>query len=83
MDWIAIIFKPSFPYRLLHTVIAFFVTTAFVVIGVAGCTSVRGSRLEESLMMLKMGARAHGASSCRCRCSSATSTASTRSSTSR
>ena len=34
-DWIAIIFNPSFPYRLAHTVVAFYVTTGFVVVGVA------------------------------------------------
>ena len=33
-DWIAIIFNPSFPYRLAHTVVGFYVTTGFVVIGV-------------------------------------------------
>ncbi len=55
MDWIAIIFNPSFPYRLLHTVMAFFITTAFVVIGVAGWHIRRGSHLEESLTMQKMG----------------------------
>lgn len=30
-SWIAIIFNPSFPYRLVHTVIAAYLTTAFVV----------------------------------------------------
>lgn len=30
-SWSAIIFNPSFPYRLIHTVIAAFLTTAFVV----------------------------------------------------
>jgi cytochrome d ubiquinol oxidase subunit I len=34
-DWMAIIFNPSFPYRLAHTVCGFYVTTAFVVLGVA------------------------------------------------
>ena len=34
-DWWAIIFNPSFPYRLAHTVCGFYVTTAFVVLGVA------------------------------------------------
>ena len=34
-SWIAIIFNPSFPYRLVHTVIAAYLTTAFVV-GAAG-----------------------------------------------
>src|SRR5207237_1014608 len=32
-DWMAIIFNPSFPYRLLHTVTGFYVTTGFVVVG--------------------------------------------------
>lgn len=30
-SWLAIIFNPSFPYRLVHTVIATYLTTAFVV----------------------------------------------------
>ncbi len=33
-SWIAIIFNPSFPYRLVHTVLAAYLTTAFVVGGV-------------------------------------------------
>ena len=33
-SWWAIIFNPSFPYRLVHTVIAAYLTTAFVVGGV-------------------------------------------------
>lgn len=31
LDWWAIIFNPSFPYRLVHTVLASFLTTAFAV----------------------------------------------------
>jgi cytochrome d ubiquinol oxidase subunit I len=34
-DWLAIIFNPSFPYRLAHMVIAAYLTTAFVVGAVA------------------------------------------------
>jgi cytochrome d ubiquinol oxidase subunit I len=34
VDWLAIIFNPSFPYRLAHTVDAFYVTTGFVVLAV-------------------------------------------------
>jgi len=34
-DWWAIIFSPSFPYRLAHTVCGFYVTAGFVVLGVA------------------------------------------------
>jgi cytochrome d ubiquinol oxidase subunit I len=30
-DWWAIIFNPSFPYRLVHMVLAAYLTTAFVV----------------------------------------------------
>ncbi|KQX20020.1 MULTISPECIES: cytochrome ubiquinol oxidase subunit I [unclassified Sphingomonas] len=35
-SWLAIIFNPSFPYRLVHTVIAAYLTTALVVGGVGG-----------------------------------------------
>lgn len=33
-DWLTIIFNPSFPYRLVHTVLAAYLTTALVVGGV-------------------------------------------------
>src|SRR6201985_571909 len=33
-DWLEVIFNPSFPYRLAHTVVGFYVTTGFVVLGV-------------------------------------------------
>jgi cytochrome bd ubiquinol oxidase subunit I len=33
-DWLAVIFSPSFPYRLAHVVVGFFVTTGFVVLGI-------------------------------------------------
>jgi cytochrome bd ubiquinol oxidase subunit I len=39
-DWVEIIFSPSFPYRLAHTVSAFYVTTAFVGLS-AGAYTVR------------------------------------------
>nr|WP_295661855.1 cytochrome ubiquinol oxidase subunit I [Polymorphobacter sp.] len=35
-DWLAIIFNPSMPYRLVHTVLGAYLTTAFVVGGVGG-----------------------------------------------
>jgi len=35
-DWWAIIFNPSFPYRLVHMVLAAFLSTSFAVAGVAG-----------------------------------------------
>ena len=54
-DWLQIVFNPSFPYRLVHTTMAFFITTAFVVIGVAAYHLRHGRHAEESLTMQKMG----------------------------
>jgi cytochrome bd ubiquinol oxidase subunit I len=51
-DWPEIVFSPSFPYRLGHTVSAFYVTTAFVVLGVGAYTVRRGQFLAEGRMML-------------------------------
>src|SRR5438270_8074441 len=51
-DWLEIVFSPSFPYRLAHTVSAFFVTTAFVVLGVGAYTLRRGQSVEQGRMML-------------------------------
>jgi len=42
-SWWAIIFNPSFPYRLAHTVIAAYLTTAFVV-GAVGAWHLLGDR---------------------------------------
>jgi cytochrome d ubiquinol oxidase subunit I len=55
VDWTAIIFNPSFPYRLLHTVTAFYITTAFVVIGVAAYLLRGGRAVAESRTMQTMG----------------------------
>lgn len=49
-----VIFNPSFPYRLVHTVTAFVVTTAFVILAV-GCFYLRRGRfLPESKIMIRM-----------------------------
>ena len=49
-----IIFTPSFPYRLTHTVTAFLVTTAFVILGV-GAYYLRHNRFPvESRIMMRM-----------------------------
>jgi cytochrome d ubiquinol oxidase subunit I len=42
-DWWKVIFNPSFPYRLAHTVTAFYITTGFVVLGI-GAWLVRAGR---------------------------------------
>jgi cytochrome bd ubiquinol oxidase subunit I len=53
-DWWEIIFNPSFPYRLAHTVSAFYVTTAFVVLGVGAYTLRRAQAVAEGRMMLRL-----------------------------
>ena len=47
-----IIFNPSFPYRFAHTVVAFYVTTGFVVLGVAAHFMLRRRSVEEARAML-------------------------------
>ena len=54
-DWMAVIFNPSFPYRLLHTVTAVYLTTAFTVIGVAAWYLRHGRYLDEAKVMIAMG----------------------------
>src|SRR5665213_2800166 len=46
-SWSQIIFSASFPFRFLHTVTAFYVTTGFVVAGVAAYLLSRGKAREE------------------------------------
>src|SRR6478672_7290273 len=53
-DWLEIIFSPSFIYRLAHTVSAFYVTTAFVVLGVGAYTVACGQRWAEGRMMMRL-----------------------------
>ena len=53
-DWLAIIFNPSFPYRLAHTVTAFYVTTGFAVLGVAAWLLRGGRFVAEARIMLSM-----------------------------
>ena len=47
-DWFAIVFSPSFPYRLTHTVTGFFVTTGFVVVAVAAWLTARDEPLRKA-----------------------------------
>ncbi len=54
-DWLEVIFNPSFPYRLAHTVVAVYLTTAFTVIGVAAWYLRRGRHPEEAKIMMAMG----------------------------
>jgi cytochrome d ubiquinol oxidase subunit I len=54
IDWLQIVFSPSFPYRLAHTVVAFYITTGFVVVGVAAYYLLRGRFVDEARTMLPM-----------------------------
>jgi cytochrome bd ubiquinol oxidase subunit I len=53
-NWLEIIFSPSFPYRLAHTVDAVYITTGFVVIGVAASYLRQRRFVEEARTMLSM-----------------------------
>jgi cytochrome bd ubiquinol oxidase subunit I len=54
IDWLAIVFNPSFPYRLTHNVTAFYITTGFVVLGVGAYLLRRGKSDEEARLMVRM-----------------------------
>jgi len=53
-NWVQIVFNPSFPYRLAHTVVGFYVTTALVVLAVAAYYLRRNLFVNEGRTMLKM-----------------------------
>ena len=53
-DWLAIIFNPSFPYRLVHTVFAAYLTTALVVGGVGAWHLLRERANEGARTMFSM-----------------------------
>ena len=53
-DWWAAIFNPSFPYRLVHMVLAAYLTTAFVVAGVGALHLLRNKADAEARRMFSM-----------------------------
>lgn len=53
-NWLEIIFNPSFPYRLAHMVMAAYLTTAFVVGGVASYYLFKKKFVEHAKIMLSM-----------------------------
>jgi cytochrome d ubiquinol oxidase subunit I len=53
-DWWAVIFNPSFPYRYVHNVTAFYITTGFVVLGVGAWLLQRGRSQAEARLMMRM-----------------------------
>ncbi len=54
-DWLAVIFNPSFPYRLAHTLIASFLTVSFLIAGLSAYRWLRNDRTPAVLAALKTG----------------------------
>jgi cytochrome d ubiquinol oxidase subunit I len=54
-DWLAIVFNPSFPYRLTHMMIASGLTAAFLIAGVSAWRWLRGDRARAVQAALKVG----------------------------
>jgi len=53
-SWKEVIFNPSFPYRLVHMTLAAYLTTCFVIGGVAGWYLRKGVHREPALRMLRL-----------------------------
>ena len=55
LDWLHIVFNPSFPYRFAHMLNAAYLTTAFVVIAVGARFLIGKRHMAEGRTMLRMG----------------------------
>ncbi len=55
VDWIAVIFNPSFPYRFAHMFTAAYLTTSLVVLAVGARYLAKNRFPEEAKTMLRMG----------------------------
>ena len=53
-SWFDVVFNPSFPYRLVHMVLAAYLTTAFVVAGVGGWHLLRNRENAAARIMFSM-----------------------------
>jgi cytochrome d ubiquinol oxidase subunit I len=54
VDWLAVIFNPSFPYRLVHMVLAAYLTTAFIVSAVGALHLLRDRENRAARLMFSM-----------------------------
>jgi cytochrome bd ubiquinol oxidase subunit I len=54
-DWWAVIFNPSFPYKLSHMMMACFVTVSFLLAGISAYRWLRGDRTPSVLATLRTG----------------------------
>jgi cytochrome d ubiquinol oxidase subunit I len=55
LDWIGVIFNPSFPYRFAHMFTAAYLTTSLVVLAVGARYLLKGRFPEEAKTMMRMG----------------------------
>ncbi len=55
VDWFAIVFNPSFPYRFAHMLNAAYLTTGFVVLAVGARYLLAGKHVEDAKVMMRMG----------------------------
>ncbi len=55
VDWLTIIFNPSFPYRFAHMLNAAYLTTGFVVLAVGARYLLQGKHIEDARTMMRMG----------------------------
>jgi cytochrome d ubiquinol oxidase subunit I len=53
VDWLKIIFNPSFSYRFFHMIVASYLTSSFVVGGVSSIYLLRKKHIEHAKIMLK------------------------------
>ena len=54
VDWLAIVFNPSFPYRFAHMLTAVYLTTSLVVLAVGARYLLAGRHLDEGRTMMRM-----------------------------
>ena len=54
VDWLAVIFNPSFPYRFAHMLTAVYLTTSLVVLAVGARYLLAGKHLDEGRTMMRM-----------------------------
>lgn len=54
VDWLAIVFSPSFPYRFAHMLNAAYLTTGFVVLAVGARYLLAGNFTEDARTMVRM-----------------------------
>jgi cytochrome d ubiquinol oxidase subunit I len=54
VDWFAIVFNPSFPYRFTHMLTAVYLTTSLVILAVGARYLLAGKHLDEAKTMMRM-----------------------------